>query len=224
MVISPPSGTVVGPSAKEDLMAHTTPLKAGGCGVTDAVALPTPPQARVEAVAAREDRYSIDGVAGFDALLGRLGAGLGDARVGVVCDETGAALYLPGLLGGLRRDGREALVHVLEPGERTKDRVAADELWDWLAEVDFGRRDVLVAFGGGVICDLTGWVASAYMRGLAYVNLPTTLLGMVDGALGGKVAVNHPSAKNLLGAFHQPCAVVSDVSLLRSLSRRHLAA
>ena len=75
----------------------------------------------------------------------------------------------------------------------------------------------VIAFGGGVICDLGGWVASAYMRGVPYVNVPTTLLAMVDGALGGKVAVNHPVAKNLLGAFQQPAGVVSDVRYLRSL-------
>ena len=75
-----------------------------------------------------------------------------------------------------------------------------------------------------MICDLGGWVASGYMRGVAYVNLPTTLLAMVDGALGGKVAVNHPAAKNLLGAFQQPAGVVSDLRHLRSQNRRQLAA
>jgi 3-dehydroquinate synthase len=82
----------------------------------------------------------------------------------------------------------------------------------------------VIAFGGGVIADLGGWVASAYMRGLPYVNVPTTLLAQVDGALGGKVAVNHPVAKNLLGAFHQPAGVVADVGFLRSQDGRHLRA
>jgi 3-dehydroquinate synthase len=81
-----------------------------------------------------------------------------------------------------------------------------------------------VNLGGGVVCDLGGWVASAYMRGLPYVNLPTTLLAQVDGALGGKTAVNHPRAKNLLGAFHQPAAVISNVGYLASTTKRHVAA
>ena len=98
------------------------------------------------------------------------------------------------------------------------------QLWNWLAHTGLGRRDVVITFGGGVINDLGGWVASAYMRGVPYVNLPTTLLAMVDGALGGKVAVNHPVAKNLLGAFQQPAGVISDVRYLRTLDRRHLAA
>jgi 3-dehydroquinate synthase len=75
-----------------------------------------------------------------------------------------------------------------------------------------------------VIADLGGWVASAYMRGIPYVNLPTTLLAQVDGALGGKVAVNHPLAKNLIGAFHQPAAVIANVGFLRTTSGRHLRA
>jgi 3-dehydroquinate synthase len=96
--------------------------------------------------------------------------------------------------------------------------------WHWLAETDIARRDVLVAFGGGVIADLGGWVASAYMRGIPYVNVPTTLLAQVDGALGGKVAANHPVAKNLLGAFHSPAGVVANIGFLRSTSGRHLRA
>jgi 3-dehydroquinate synthase len=128
------------------------------------------------------------------------------------------------LVRGLREAGVAPLVHVLPAGERSKSLERAIELWDWLASSDLARRDVVVAFGGGVIADLGGWVASAYMRGLPYVNVPTTLLAQVDGALGGKVAVNHPVAKNLLGAFHQPAGVVADVALLRSQDGRHLRA
>jgi 3-dehydroquinate synthase len=113
---------------------------------------------------------------------------------------------------------------VIPAGEKGKSLDQAVGLWNWLARGELGRRDVLVNLGGGVICDLGGWVASAYMRGVPYVNVPTTLLAMVDGAIGGKVAVNHPVAKNLLGAFAQPAGVVADVSYLRSVDRRQLAA
>ena len=203
---------------------RTASAPLAGHAMTDAVALPSPPLDRVEAAAAREDRYAIGVVASLEELLARVTGTIGDARVAVITDETVDSLYGTDLVRGLRGGGREVLKHALPAGEATKSRAYADVLWDWLAASDFGRRDVLVAFGGGVVCDLTGWVASAYMRGLAYVNLPTTLLGMVDGALGGKVAVNHVSAKNLLGAFHQPRGVVSNVAFLRTLSRRHLAA
>ena len=96
---------------------------------------------------------------------------------------------------GLRRAGMEPLVRVLPAGEASKSLDEAVAAWHWLAESDIARRDVLVAFGGGVIADLGGWVASGYMRGIPYINVPTTLLAQVDGALGGKVAANHPLAK-----------------------------
>jgi 3-dehydroquinate synthase len=192
--------------------------------MVDHIALPDPPLDRVDACAVREDRYGIHVVSSFEALLARLEEEIDATRVGLVTDSGVDVLYGSDLVGGLRASGVDVHAHVLPAGERSKSRVSAEKLWNWLAAIDFERRDVLIAFGGGVTCDLTGWVASAYMRGISYVNVPTTLLAMVDGALGGKVAVNHPTAKNLLGAFHQPRAVVSDVTLLRTLERRQIAA
>jgi 3-dehydroquinate synthase len=128
------------------------------------------------------------------------------------------------LVRGLRDAGFDPLVRAIPPGEPSKSLDQAVALWHWLAESGAARRDVLLAFGGGVIADLGGWVASAYMRGIPYINLPTTLLAQVDGALGGKVAVNHPLAKNLIGAFHQPAAVIANVGFLRTISGRHLRA
>ena len=104
------------------------------------------------------------------------------------------------MLRALRAAGADPLVHVLPAGEPTKSLSSAIMLWDWLADHDVARRDVIVNLGGGVVADLGGWVAGTYMRGLPYVNVPTTLLAQVDGALGGKVAVNHPLAKNLSAA------------------------
>jgi 3-dehydroquinate synthase len=194
-----------------------------GHTMIDHIALPDPPLGRIDASAVREDRYGIHVVSSFEELLARLEEEIDATRVGIVTDSVVDALYGRDVVRGLRASGVDVHAHVLPPGERSKSRVSAEKLWNWLAAIDSERRDVLLAFGGGVVCDLTGWVASAYMRGVTYVNVPTTLLAMVDGALGGKVAVNHPSAKNLLGAFHQPRAVVSHVAFLRTLERRQIA-
>src|SRR5215467_5541664 len=98
----------------------------------------------------------------------------------------------------------------------------ACQLLDWLAQTDTRRRDILLAVGGGVVIDTAGWVASAYMRGLSYINVPTTLLAQVDAAIGGKVAVNHDMAKNLIGAFYAPLAVVSCTDWLSTLGSRQV--
>jgi 3-dehydroquinate synthase len=109
-------------------------------------------------------------------------------------------------------------------GEASKSLSTAVGLLDWLAGTDLARRDVVLAVGGGVVIDTVGWVASAYMRGVPYINVPTTLLAHVDAALGGKVAVDHATAKNLIGAFYQPAAVVSNVGYLSTLDQRQLRA
>jgi 3-dehydroquinate synthase len=146
------------------------------------------------------------------------------SAVAVITDEVVEALYGATLVRALREAGKEPLVRVIPAGEASKSLDEAVAAWHWLAESELARRDVLVAFGGGVIADLGGWVASGYMRGIPYVNVPTTLLAQVDGALGGKVAANHAVAKNLLGAFHSPVGVVANVGFLRSTSGRHLRA
>jgi 3-dehydroquinate synthase len=179
----------------------------------------------IVAAAGRTDRYTVHVTRSPDETERELARLLDGARVAaVVTDETVEALYGGPLFGALRRTGAQVIAHAVPAGERSKSLDQAVRLWNWLARSELGRRDVVVAFGGGVVCDLGGWVASAYMRGVPYVNVPTTLLAMVDGALGGKVAVNHPVAKNLLGAFEQPRGVVADVGYARSLERRHLAA
>jgi 3-dehydroquinate synthase len=127
------------------------------------------------------------------------------------------------LVDSMRRHEITSEVLIVPPGERSKSRSTASRLLDGLRRVGAERRTMLLAVGGGVICDLVGLVASLYMRGLPYVNVPTTLLAQVDGAIGGKVAVNHPEAKNLLGAFYHPVQVLVDVDLLRSLPRREVS-
>jgi 3-dehydroquinate synthase len=175
--------------------------------------------------ARREDSYLVHVVRDPDVMRDLLATYLEDVRtVALVTDSTVEALHGPALLRTLRSLEIDVVARTVPAGERTKSLTTAVEMWNWLARTGVARRDVVLTFGGGVINDLGGWVASAYMRGVPYVNVPTTLLAMVDGALGGKVAVNHPVAKNLLGAFQQPAGVISDVRYLRTLDRRQLAA
>jgi 3-dehydroquinate synthase len=202
-------------------MTTTTALP--GFLVRDAVPLPGAEEV-VVARAARSDSYRIHVVDGVEALLDVLARELGGAAVALLADETVESLYGGEIVRGLRARGTDVIARSIPAGEASKSLQRAVELWDWLARSDLARRDVLLNLGGGVTCDLGGWVASGYMRGVPYVNLPTTLLAQVDGALGGKVAVNHPLAKNLLGAFHQPAAVIANVGFLATTSRRHLAA
>jgi 3-dehydroquinate synthase len=108
----------------------------------------------------------------------------------------------------------------LPPGEEQKALAVVSGLYDRLVELQADRRTVIVAVGGGVIGDLAGFVAATYNRGLALVMVPTTLLAMVDSSVGGKVGVNHPSAKNLIGAFHQPAGVWIDTAVLDTLPDR----
>jgi 3-dehydroquinate synthase len=191
--------------------------------IEDAIALPGP-GATITAHADRSDAYTVHVVAEMHDLLERLAALVDGASVAVITDETVHELYGAQLVDGLRRAGVDPLVRSVPAGESSKSLAQAIALWDWLAGSDLARRDVMLAFGGGVIADMGGWVASVYMRGIRYVNLPTTLLAQVDGALGGKVAVNHPLAKNLLGGFHQPVGVVANVGFLRTTTNRHLRA
>jgi 3-dehydroquinate synthase len=191
--------------------------------IVDGLPLPEP-GSRVIARVARQDAYPVLVCRHIEDALAQVTDVLDGAAVAVLTDEHVDALYGSTLVRGLRAAGIDPLVRVLPAGEPSKSVDQAVAAWHWLAESDIARRDVLLAFGGGVIADLGGWVASAYMRGIPYVNLPTTLLAQVDGALGGKVAANHRVAKNLIGAFHAPTAVVACVGFLRSTSTRHLRA
>jgi 3-dehydroquinate synthase len=189
----------------------------------DAIDLPSAGEA-IEGHAARHDTYPIVVTRSLPETLEHLLELIGDAHVAVITDRNVDELHGDAVLGGLARAGIEPEVVAVPPGERHKTLRRALELLDWLAGTQIGRRDVIVTFGGGVVVDMGGWVASAYMRGVPYVNLPTTLVGQVDAGIGGKLAVNHEVAKNLIGGFSQPRGVISDVSFLRTLDRRQLRA
>jgi 3-dehydroquinate synthase len=191
--------------------------------VRDAVPLPTE-HAPIVARAERSDVYRIAVTRTLSETLRCLVRIIGGAKVAMITDETVMRRHGGPLIDGLRDAGVAVQAAALPAGEASKSLDHAVRLWDWLARGSIARRDVLVTFGGGVVNDTGGWVASGYMRGIPYVNVPTTLLAQVDGALGGKVAVNHAVAKNLLGAFFQPHGVVSNVGYLATISDRHLRA
>ena len=190
---------------------------------TDAIALP-PTGVEVIARAERRDAYPIVVTRSPEETIERLLHVVGDAKLALITDETVGELYGRLVSAALQKAGVEPEVATIPAGEHHKTLRQAFELLDWLTGTEIGRRDVIVNLGGGVVIDMGGWVASSYMRGVPYVNLPTTLIGQVDAGIGGKLAVNHTVAKNLIGAFSQPRAVISDISFLRTIGTRQLRA
>ncbi|MEG2769996.1 MAG: 3-dehydroquinate synthase family protein, partial [Oscillospiraceae bacterium] len=141
-------------------------------------------------------------------------------KIAVITDETVFSLYGRTLMTGLISAGYNPKAIVLKPGEETKSLESLGYVLGELAKMQINRQDLLMAFGGGVIGDLCGFAAACYMRGVPYVQVPTTLLAQVDSSVGGKTAVNLPEGKNLVGAFWQPKMVVVDTDLLSSLDDR----
>ncbi len=140
----------------------------------------------------------------------------------VVTNETVAPLYLDQVATSLK--DRRLICQVLPDGEQFKNLETFQSVFDTLLENRCSRSATLIALGGGVIGDVVGFAAACYQRGVAFIQLPTTLLAQVDSAVGGKTAVNHPRGKNMIGAFHQPTCVVSDTETLRTLDQRQLSA
>lgn len=124
----------------------------------------------------------------------------------------------------LKQAGFTTLTHLMGDGERAKSLKTAERAWSFLIKHRFERGDAIVALGGGVVGDLAGFVAACFQRGINFVQIPTTLLAQIDSSVGGKTAVNHPLGKNLIGAFHQPKAVIIDPSVLSTLPPRELRA
>jgi 3-dehydroquinate synthase len=145
-------------------------------------------------------------------------------RVAIVTDETVAGLHLPRLQAALAGQGIASSALALPPGEATKGWPQFARTVEWLLEEKVERRDVVVAFGGGVIGDLVGFAAAVLRRGVRFVQLPTTLLAQVDSSVGGKTGINTAQGKNLVGAFHQPSLVLADTAVLNTLPPRDFLA
>ena len=180
------------------------------------------------------DRLRVElGARGYDILIGRgLMARAGDhlrpllkqPRVVVLTDETVAALHLASLTRALDAAGIACVPIVLPPGEQTKSFSQLEEVIDRLLEARIERSSALVALGGGVIGDLAGFAASIVLRGIDFVQIPTTLLAQVDSSVGGKTGIDTRWGKNLVGSFHQPRLVLADIDTLATLPRRQVLA
>lgn len=144
----------------------------------------------------------------------------------VITDSNLAPLYLENLISSLKHHlvhGQRLLVRTLACGEKSKCRQAKTDIEDYLLSESCTRDTCLVALGGGVVGDLVGYVASTFMRGIPYIQIPTTLLSMVDSSIGGKTAIDTPHGKNLIGTFWQPKRIYMDLSVLQTLPRREIS-
>ena len=142
----------------------------------------------------------------------------------IVSNTTVAPLYAGQLTQALRAHYKKILLVTLPDGEAHKDWPTLQLIFDALLENGCDRKTVLFALGGGVVGDMTGFAAASYMRGVPFVQVPTTLLAQVDSSVGGKTAINHPLGKNMIGAFYQPQLVVCDLEVLKTLPAREMSA
>jgi len=144
------------------------------------------------------------------------------SQVMIVTNDTVAPLYLESARACF--PGKQVDVVVLPDGEQYKDWKTLNQIFDALLEKQHSRKTTLVALGGGVVGDMAGFAAASYQRGVAFIQIPTTLLSQVDSSVGGKTGINHPRGKNMIGAFHQPRIVLIDTESLKSLPAREVSA
>jgi 3-dehydroquinate synthase len=171
-----------------------------------------------------------EGFAAYDVivergLLGQAGSRIAPfarGRTVIVSDETVAAIHGPALTASLEAAGIRTAMATVPAGEASKSFAELERLMDRLLAEGLDRKDVIIALGGGVVGDLAGLAASLYMRGIDFVQVPTTLLAQVDSSVGGKTAIDTPRGKNLVGAFHQPRLVLADIDVLATLPPKQL--
>jgi 3-dehydroquinate synthase len=175
-------------------------------------------------VAVQPNPYPIHIGAGLLARADLITPHLPQKRAGIVTNETIAPLYLDKLKQTLASAGVETFCIVLPDGEKHKNWETLNRVYDALIEQRAERKTTLIALGGGVVGDITGFAAATYQRGVPFIQVPTTLLAQVDSAVGGKTGVNHARGKNMIGAFYQPKLVLADTSTLDSLPAREFSA
>lgn len=145
-------------------------------------------------------------------------------HVAIVTNTTVAPLYLDKLSQSLQAAGVTVITIILPDGEAYKNTATLNTIYDTLLQNRCERSTTLIALGGGVIGDLTGYAAATYLRGVPFIQIPTTLLSQVDSSVGGKTGINHPLGKNMIGAFYQPQLVLADIDTLQTLPAREFAA
>ncbi|WP_374756824.1 3-dehydroquinate synthase [Chitinibacter sp. GC72] len=168
----------------------------------------------------------------YDILIGRdllsqaekISGLLPQSRVAIVTNTTIAPLYLAGLVESLQAQGIQCQQIILPDGEKYKTWESLNLIMDALLTERAERKTTLIALGGGVIGDMTGFAAAIYQRGVPFIQIPTTLLAQVDSSVGGKTAINHPLGKNMIGAFYQPRLVLADLDSLSTLPDREFSA
>lgn len=172
----------------------------------------------------KEKSYNIEIEKGILSRVGeRLKSLYKGKKVFIVTDKTVFNLHSEILLNSLDSAGFEVKTQILEPGEKTKSLSSLEQIYNSMLDFKLTRSDMVIAFGGGVIGDLCGFAASTYLRGVRFVQIPTTLLAQTDSSVGGKVAVNLERGKNLVGSFYQPKAVYIDTALLETLDDKTFA-
>jgi len=145
-------------------------------------------------------------------------------QVAIVSNTTVAPLYMQAIAQPLRDAGVSVIEIILPDGEAYKNNQTLQIIYDHLLQNRCERNTTLIALGGGVIGDLTGYAAATYLRGVPFIQVPTTLLSQVDSSVGGKTGINHPLGKNMIGAFYQPKLVLADIDTLKTLPQRELSA
>ncbi len=197
---------------------------------------PFPPPSPVACLSPQGDgtiQLNVDlGARAYPITIGRdllsnatyMGQFVGGKRAAIVTNTTVAALYLGKVRGALEAAGKQVTAIVLPDGEEEKNWASLMQIFDILLAEKCDRTTTLIALGGGVIGDLAGFAAASYMRGVPFIQVPTTLLAQVDSSVGGKTGINHALGKNMIGAFYQPKAVIADTSTLNTLPLRELSA
>lgn len=146
----------------------------------------------------------------------------GKRRIAIIADSTTRELFGKRIAGLLKKAGRDVVLVSFPAGEKHKTEKTISSLHHALLKKRFGRDSLILALGGGVVGDVAGYVAATFLRGVPYIQVPTTLLAIIDSSVGGKVGVDTPHGKNLIGAFHQPRAVIADLAWVSSLKKRQV--